>query len=144
MCRYIVIQMIGRLRGDICMKKKKIVLLFLPLLVILILCACNSDNEPENVIYSAESISVAYRENPEKTIVLSDTDTDIILDMINLQEWEDRDIKARFQYSFSVGDRTILYSDMGVFRDESRNRDLCIPYEQYQLVNSMVKELRPR
>ncbi|MBE7064269.1 MAG: hypothetical protein E7384_00420 [Ruminococcaceae bacterium] len=126
------------------MKKKKIVLLFLPLLVILILCACNSDNEPENVIYSAESISVAYRENPEKTIVLSDTDTDIILDMINLQEWEDRDIKARFQYSFSVGDRTILYSDMGVFRDESRNRDLCIPYEQYQLVNSMVKELRPR
>jgi len=144
LCRYIVIQMIGRLRGDICMKKKKIVLLFLPLLVILILCACNSDNEPENVIYSAESISVAYRENPEKTIVLSDTDTDIILDMINLQEWEDRDIKARFQYSFSVGDRTILYSDMGVFRDESRNRDLCIPYEQYQLVNSMVKELRPR
>jgi len=100
LCRYIVIQMIGRLRGDICMKKKKIVLLFLPLLVILILCACNSDNEPENVIYSAESISVAYRENPEKTIVLSDTDTDIILDMINLQEWEDRDIKARFQYSF--------------------------------------------
>ena len=128
----------------ICTKKVKITMIVSLLLVCFILLSgCNYKNEPENVVYSAESISVTYRENPEKTIVLSDADTDIILDMINLQEWETRDIKARFQYSFSIGDRTILYSDIGVFRDESRGCDMVLSVEQYKPVNSMLASLPP-